>query len=815
MPVTNTESRLPQGYKASDLGQATVSPSGYFALVSYLTSPILVNRINHYVLFVLDEDIRPDIDRYHWMVYGHNGYAYLPIHQEVTTEGVFQYKPTAKQKIKVVVHPVDTQGTSYRPLELEHSVCVLSPLFGNLIAPLSQNYRTGRFGKPAIEIGNFEATNETANELYQYILDSLAEPINGQANEIPFELLTCIMYREMLFSPKSFASYKSESRNAELDRHRAGLNGTWSWGDWRGSAEGNSLGVSQTQPQTLASMLINPSTGTTYTPFLQSTKAQNNGSQISANRLTNYKALPLEDRIDLYNLLRFPKTCVRMANTVLLYLKNRSHRVPSHNAATLLGDQKALQVIATEYNIGPTDTSWANVGSNNYGREVYAMIQAPLFAQIPHLSLISMEVWGQAIDKATGAALANVRVDIYWTELRVTTALKCWEDANGYTTPGAPTTNLSTTTDYMVLEVIRDYNGTDNDLTKIKVTSPHWVKEEGWCIIRSGSTYYGHLSSVSTQNITRTNSQGEFSIASYHLKKVKLRFVKEADVNGNGYFDFETPWIQPPDFTLAKMESSDYLIKEEDIIDLLPDWEDHAYGWTPKYPAGYHIKTLGINENNSDTIACNTFTEAIILQAWKNKYPTLNWDIDMHNTYMIIASWLNETTNPTSDFDEFGPVTIAVDGDGTVKPAIKVDITSNIPPPPWCVTEGWSNWAPYYDANDGKVKGISGHSVFIVDYHPGSKKLLVLEANESGTYSLDGVGFRYLGNIEDNKDGGNITPNKDHIWIEKLNMTWKDFKDRYDALSDPDNSIDSTNPNSMGIARLKVYDLKWSAANTL
>ena len=49
MPVGKTESRIPAGFQASDLGEASVAADGRCALISITTDPIVVVAKNSYV----------------------------------------------------------------------------------------------------------------------------------------------------------------------------------------------------------------------------------------------------------------------------------------------------------------------------------------------------------------------------------------------------------------------------------------------------------------------------------------------------------------------------------------------------------------------------------------------------------------------------------------------------------------------------------------------------------------------------------------------------------------------------------------------
>jgi hypothetical protein len=103
-----------------------------------------------------------------------------------------------------------------------------------------------------------------------------------------------------------------------------------------------------------------------------------------------------------------------------------------------------------------------------------------------------------------------------------------------------------------------------------------------------------------------------------------------------------------------------------------------------------------------------------------------------------------------------------------------------------------------------------------VDCQPDTGKLLTLEANSG--YGLNGVGFRRIGNISNEKVSEIITPNRDRLWIEKEVVTWDETLTTYgrsaEAFTAPTcNPIVTVNP--IGIVRLKIYDLKWSGAEVL
>ena len=66
MAVRKTETRIPTGLVASDLGESFVAADGRCALVSFITSPLAVNRENTYVVFVTDAGLAAQAHSFEW-----------------------------------------------------------------------------------------------------------------------------------------------------------------------------------------------------------------------------------------------------------------------------------------------------------------------------------------------------------------------------------------------------------------------------------------------------------------------------------------------------------------------------------------------------------------------------------------------------------------------------------------------------------------------------------------------------------------------------------------------------------------------------
>jgi hypothetical protein len=846
MAVMKTESRLPAGFAPEQLGQAAIQTTRYreaipelgeldptvvsFALVSYLTSPITKDSLNHYVLFVPNNDLARRIDRYQWEIHRSldAGVVPIPVSSVSSKEGVFEYRPTEIGELTILVRLLASGGQVLGTVQMRQAVVPFSEEFEAMVKKLSTTIARGWWSdrQPDIQIGSAKFTNELANDLYRYIQDSVAQPIDGQPNQIPWQLLAAVAYREMFFSPKENITgtrWHKFHRTSELSQYRNYLNDT-SWGLL--DLEGWSLGVCQMQPQTLATALVNPVTQRPYTEFLEEDPARGEGALLSDQRLAAYLALDLEERVDLYNLLRFPRSHLRMCNVYLQKLKDRTHRLPQLDDEQVLGMKAvptevpssarlardpglAIQIIATEYNRGPTTTGWGTVETNSYGREVHTIVTSPMMNALTSLSNLVTDVWGVVVGN-NGAPVANARVDICQTILTPESGLKCWKRKEDFKDPAAVFVRLAAGTGYPVLELERDHSHGSQalDLVKVRVATSLWDRDEGWVIARDGRTYYAGLSAQVSRDVARTDDKGKFKVVHPDRAPLKLRFVKEADASGNGFFDGESTWGTSPSYHKVVLQAADHMVREADIVALLPDWEAYVYSqaWAANYPDHYYLtkRGLGLVEASGKEIACNSFTQALITEAWARRYPQLEWSAKNWRGFILYK-------DPDTGFDPFGPMTESLRGDGKITMAVAVDLSDSDlsppkPPPRWSLVQGWATWQP----GEG---GGAGHSFIIVDHHRSSDKVLTLEANRG--YGLDGVGMRHIGNVASEKVAGRITPNRDRVWVEKANVkSWKDLKAAYGALKDSTHTPNGRE-NPVGIVRLKVYDLQWSGADIL
>ncbi|MEO0896683.1 MAG: hypothetical protein AAFY71_09820 [Bacteroidota bacterium] len=377
---------------------------------------------------------------------------------------------------------------------------------------------------------------------------------------------------------------------------------------------------------------------------------------------------------------------------------------------------------------------------------------------------------------------------------------------------------------YEVLKVVRGYDGKQNHFAQLQFPDG----SVGWIVYQWNEESYGRLFSDPASSKTWTDSEGEFSLNTETSSPVILRFVKspaDSDTEGKGYFDAYSRIIsEPKDDLQIGMEAANYMVEEKDILALLPDWKDYSYGGPAKAPKGYMVDKIW-NRTSQNKIACNTFTEALLFEAWERKYgkhKDFRVSLSQHREYMInnraLDFYQNEAGEWIANGDVFGPVNllvekgIALSMERAIGDWEDTDYPDMVRKRSWLTCQGWSKWDPdcYYDEQDDlyrlKAKSVSGHNYMIVSISEDEEKVLSLESNLA--YRINGVGIRYLGDLSKRKDDlmkdGQINPNKDAHWTQKIDWKLADIKEKH-----KDGDVNKT-AKSLAYAQLKVCNLNWA-----
>jgi len=368
MVVQNTEKRIPDGFAASELGQAFESPDGKYVLISYLSSPIVIDTKIEYVVFALDG---APAESYHWKI--------LPPF-EASTEtdnGFYTYKAEHRGVLRVEVD-VKVGGDTRTTLTLTQTIVNKNSILEGLITGVLPP------GGALAALGGDPVTStELINDFKDHI--NIAAASTG-LNGIHPLFLAAIAYKESLFRPKEFHWQKfylvgELIRTNEIEAIGEILNSD----DYQNTRlTKQSLGVCQIKSSTGA-MIIDSALWTEL-PIEYDQRPR-----VKEEIKNNYLALSPEQKIDIFNILRFPKSNLWLCAQLLSKLKNRDRRRwPDLTAEEFLGHELARKIIATEYNLGATLTPKADVKPTLYGSRVYLLTGSPFLVPFFTMMPITM-----------------------------------------------------------------------------------------------------------------------------------------------------------------------------------------------------------------------------------------------------------------------------------------------------------------------------------------------------------------------------------------------------------------------------------------
>jgi hypothetical protein len=373
MAIRETERYLPGTLGAADLGEAATASGtgGLFALVSYVTSPVRTGTLLDYVLLVTGTD---EVDEYDWVVTNSAGGI---AHTATTTYGTFAWSAPVADIYEVSVTP---KGTSTMPtLKLTQQAKDIDPTLESNADPHAWVYD--------------DSLRELASDLKPYIAKAASDT---GPNGIPERLLASVLAIEILMRPKGGSStarvLPRHVRDAEIARVAEFIDEYYYWTQteplvaeaffllpgYREKFARASLGVGQVALATAAmseGKFTWRDADKAHREFTRQAIADDFNDNVS------YRA-----KIDIFNLLRFPKTNVAVAARLLANLKNRVHRYPTIKAADLAKSPRPVGIIATEYHLGGTTTDSVIATIEPwYGHEVMDVLihdGAPLFPEL-------------------------------------------------------------------------------------------------------------------------------------------------------------------------------------------------------------------------------------------------------------------------------------------------------------------------------------------------------------------------------------------------------------------------------------------------
>ncbi len=176
MSIRKTEQRLPANFTAADLGQ--VEEDAIAVLISYHASPVVKDRMQTYVVLVLDAGMQANASSYRWQVGT----------DTITTQhGVLEYTPTAEGETQLSVEIRNGGAGVLKTLSLTQTVIPLN-------AELEAMINTADEVTPTA--ADPETSRELVNDVRAYI-DELA-PRSADSESSLNKLLFAVAYPEAM-----------------------------------------------------------------------------------------------------------------------------------------------------------------------------------------------------------------------------------------------------------------------------------------------------------------------------------------------------------------------------------------------------------------------------------------------------------------------------------------------------------------------------------------------------------------------------------------------------------------------------------------
>ena len=306
MAVRKTESRLPDGFEASDLGESAVAADGRSALISYVTTPLTQRRDNTYVVFVVDAALAASVETYEW-TFTECGEAPRTF---TTGRGIAGYTPSLPGPFSVAVRLLDSATSVLGTLALDQYVVRPRAEIEEEIADA--------VNAPGPGAGNPDVLRELVSEHSLYYLAS--EPQSPEVGDA-FKRLT------YSFVWDGAQRREASERTQHVERLADSIN---SGSEDLAQLVAQGVGVSDLRLGLLA--MAHPAGA----PLLPWTELPDSAARAIADEkiCAAIAGLPEATRIDLFNATRFPKSNIRACALTLEALRDRYFPATSFEACT-------------------------------------------------------------------------------------------------------------------------------------------------------------------------------------------------------------------------------------------------------------------------------------------------------------------------------------------------------------------------------------------------------------------------------------------------------------------------------------------------
>jgi hypothetical protein len=297
MAVRKTESRIPAGLQPSDLGQAFLAPDSRCSIVSFIHSPLVLNRENTYVVFVTDDALAGNVSSYEWS-FTENA---SPATTQTTGTGEVTYVPQATGDLQVNVRLLDTGSAELASLALTQKIFELNAELETLVA--NAKNATG-----AVE-GNIDVERELINDHNTYYQEvDLQTSESGDGFK---QFVFSMVYDGALQQPPA-------PRKQRLSELATALNEDA--GDYAALAAAG-VGVCSMRLSSLA--MIVPLSGTKWLTWRELPEEETQRAIADQQLRDDLGKLDESQRIDLFNIARFPKSNITFCGHLLEALRDK------------------------------------------------------------------------------------------------------------------------------------------------------------------------------------------------------------------------------------------------------------------------------------------------------------------------------------------------------------------------------------------------------------------------------------------------------------------------------------------------------------
>ncbi len=325
MGVRKTEQQIPSGFNATDLGEAVHDPDDKTALVSFNYNPVVHQRTQTYVVFVLDEALSSQVENFEW------SFENEDVSENIVTEsGYVEYQPTNEGQFSLKATLKGSTDETLGSLEMQQQVVSPNDELEDLykqeeeVAPLA--------GKP-------ETSREVINDYRRY-MDELA-PRDADPHSTLNRLLFAISYVEVTALPVNERNSKLEQIAGSLDADDSSLF----------AEEGlTGIGLCKIRPHILGMYLPVTPGGSDW--YLERKEYDLEDYLSTTRKLqTALTELTLEKQIDLFNLIRFPKSNLKMAIQLVHGLKDQYF--PGEDLESLITEKDKIKLLLDQFKRGP------------------------------------------------------------------------------------------------------------------------------------------------------------------------------------------------------------------------------------------------------------------------------------------------------------------------------------------------------------------------------------------------------------------------------------------------------------------------------